>query len=166
MDKMKLIKKILILSLFAGTSACSVLSPNLVGKFNFKGRVTDEDGNPISNAWVKIRGWETLTNKNGEWEFIQLIACGSLKDELDNKQVRDLLLIDAVGFERREETYFITRAAWFESCAEETNLVFNSKLQKLQNNRKTFKLVPQKMNKENSDEKEKPLPLPTGENVL
>jgi hypothetical protein len=163
MEKMKTIKKIFILSLLVGTSACSVLSPNLVGKFNFKGKVVGEDDLPVSNAWIKIRGWETLTDKNGEWQLSQLIACGSLKDEMNNKQVRDSLLVDAVGFERLEEPYFITRASWFESCAEETNLIFNSKLKKLQNTRKPFKLVPQKENTENS---EKLMPLPTGENIL
>jgi TonB-linked SusC/RagA family outer membrane protein len=40
----------------------------------FKGRVTDENGNPLSGATVRIKGTDqgTITDKNGEFEFLNL----------------------------------------------------------------------------------------------
>ncbi|MBI3543897.1 MAG: carboxypeptidase regulatory-like domain-containing protein [Deltaproteobacteria bacterium] len=57
---------LLLASAFAAVS-CANINPGHMGKFTFQGIVKDAAGKPVPNAWVKVRGWETLTDAAGKW---------------------------------------------------------------------------------------------------
>ena len=108
--------------------ACSSINPGHVGKFNFEGKVTDQAGKPVPNAWVKVRGWETLTDANGKWQETQVVDCGTLRDHMDSYEENDAVLVTAEKFEPSEEKFIVKHPGWFQSCTSEQTIVLDSVL--------------------------------------
>lgn len=109
---------------------CASMSPNHYGKFHFKGTVKDADGKPVPNAWVKIKGWETLTNAQGQWQQEQVLHCGTLKEHMDSYEENDQILVMAEGFEPQEERFIVKHPGYFQSCQAEQTLAFDTVLQR------------------------------------
>lgn len=109
---------------------CSALEPVHEGKWTFSGTVKNEQGKPIPNAWVKVRGWETLTGADGRWIQEQIISCGALADHIDNYEENDAVLIMAKGYDASEEKFIVRHPAFFQSCDPEKKLAFNTVLTK------------------------------------
>ncbi len=111
-------------------TACSSMQPSHYGKFVFQGTVKDEAGQPVANAWVKVRGWETLTDTKGRWKQEQVLHCGALRDEMSGKDSADTVLVVAQGFEPLEEKFIVKHPAWFGDCEPERTIAFESVLLK------------------------------------
>jgi hypothetical protein len=118
---------LIALSVFA-VSACGTLSPTHEGKFTFRGRVTTPDGKPIPNAWVKVRGWETLTDASGKWTQVQIVHCGTEREHPGSFDESDQILITATGFESSEEKFLVKHPAYFVSCESEQTIAFDTVL--------------------------------------
>ena len=111
-------------------SACSgsTLNPVHEGKYTFQGRVTSEESKPIPNAWVKVRGWETVTDNDGRWKQDQIVECGTMREHMESHDEADDLLISATGFEQHEERFFVKHPGWFKSCQAEQTFAFDTVL--------------------------------------
>jgi hypothetical protein len=144
----------LVLSFFMGCSG-PILNPNHYGKFTFKGVVLDGQGKPLSDTWVKIKNWETLTNQKGEWTQEHVIHCGSLREDMDGMYENDVVLFSKLGYLSQEEAFHIKHPKWFEGCQAEQTLIFNTTLLTDQETPKTF----QKKNR-SAPSQEKPADLP------
>ena len=129
-------------------SACAGLQPSHYAKFMFSGVVKDEQGKPVPNAWVKIRGWETLTDPQGRWKQEQVLHCGALKDKMSDYEENDSILVMAKGFEPLEEDFKVKHPGWFQSCETAQNLAFEMTLKpeskERKENREADKFVPRK----------------------
>jgi len=112
------------------TTACTgmLLSPTHLGKYTFKGTVTDQSGKPVPNAWVKVRGWETLTNAEGRWEQVQVVNCGALREHPTSFTENDAILVTAKGYKPAEENFVVKHPSYFESCEPEQTVAFDVKL--------------------------------------
>jgi hypothetical protein len=109
-------------------AGCAALSPNHYAKFVFKGKVMSPDGKPIANAWVKVRGWETLTNEKGEWVQEQVLHCGSLREHMSSYDEQDVVLVTAEGFKSSEENFKVKHPGWFYSCEPDQTVILNTQL--------------------------------------
>ena len=109
--------------------ACANLNPSHLSKFTFEGKVTDTSGKPIPNAWVKVRGWETLTDANGKWRQEQVVNCGTLREHMDSFEENDAILITATGYESSEEKFIVKHPGWFQSCTPEQTVALNTTLE-------------------------------------
>lgn len=140
---------VLVGVIFLMGAGCSGLQPSHYGKFVFQGTVKDPEGKPVPNAWVKVRGWETLTDNQGRWKQEHVLHCGALRDEMGGKDKADAVLVTAKGFEPHEEGFVVKHAAWFSSCEPETTIAFEVALQRESKERKdsreadTFKPRPE-----------------------
>lgn len=105
------------------------LNPVHEGKFTFEGMVRDENGKPVPNAWVKVRGWETLSDAKGHWRQEQVVNCGALHDHPGSYDENDDVLIEAPGFVMAEEHFLVKHPAFFQSCEPEQKIVFDTVLQ-------------------------------------
>lgn len=113
-----------------GSCSALQLNPSHYGKFLFKGSVTDEKGNPIANAIVKVKGWETITDEKGQWSQERVIHCGALREHSGGYEEQEVILILAESFKPGEEKWSIHHPAWFKSCNSEQTLLFKTVLKK------------------------------------
>lgn len=120
---------VLVLAALALAPACSSLQPSHYGKFTFQGVVKDTAGKPVPNAWVKVRGWETLTDAQGRWKQEQIVHCGALREDMSGKDSADAILVTAKGYEPFEEKFVVKHPAWFNSCEPETTIAFDAVMQ-------------------------------------
>lgn len=109
-------------------ASCSSLNPVHLGKFTFEGTVKDADGKPVPNAWVKVRGWETLSDVQGKWKQEQVVDCGTLREHVDSYEEHDAIIVEAKGFAPSEEKFMVKHPGWFQSCEAEQRLVFDTVL--------------------------------------
>ncbi|MBI3557036.1 MAG: carboxypeptidase regulatory-like domain-containing protein [Deltaproteobacteria bacterium] len=121
-------KSHVLISLSFLVSACSNLSPAHLGRFTFEGLVKDEAGKPIPHAWVKVRGWETLSDANGKWREVQVVDCGTLTEHVESYEENDEVLITADGFRPKEEKFIVKHPGYFQSCNPEQVVHFDSVL--------------------------------------
>lgn len=128
--KFKIIIQGLLLVTFASCSGIN-LNPVHEAKFTFEGKVVDFQGNPVPKAWVKVRGWETLTNNEGRWHQDQLVHCGALREHPDSFDEADAVLVSKNGYESVEEKFLVKHPRWFADCLPEQKIVFETKLAKL-----------------------------------
>jgi hypothetical protein len=127
-DKSRILSTAFAVVAGALVSACATFDPVHEGKFVFQGIVKDEQGKPVPNAWVKVRGWETLTDAQGKWRQEQVVHCGTLKEHMSGFEENDALLVSLEGFAPSEEKFFVKHPAYFESCQAEQNLAFDTTL--------------------------------------
>lgn len=127
-----------ILVMLAGlvVSACAGLQPSHYGKFLFQGVVKDEQGKPVPQAWVKVRGWETMTDAQGRWKQEQILHCGALRDKMSDFEENDSLLVTATGYEPAEEDFIVKHAGWFQSCEPPKAIVIETVLKRESTERK------------------------------
>ncbi|MEW6057266.1 MAG: hypothetical protein AB1540_11710 [Bdellovibrionota bacterium] len=123
-------KPYFLMALIAFCSSCGglALSPNHHAKFTFQGKVVTETGLPVPNAWVKVRGWETLTDSQGRWKQEQVVKCGALREHPSSHVEEDAVLVTAPGFEPAEESFDVKHPAWFSSCEADQVLAFETVL--------------------------------------
>ncbi|WP_285059161.1 SusC/RagA family TonB-linked outer membrane protein [Pedobacter ginsengisoli] len=69
----------------------STVISNMVRDLNVKGRVVDQDGKPLPNASIRVKGKSVVTNTNAEGEF-----------EIKNVADDAVLLVSYVGFRTLE----------------------------------------------------------------
>jgi hypothetical protein len=108
--------------------ACSAMSPGHVGRYTFQGKVTNEAGAPVPNAWVKVRGWETLTDAQGKWQQVQVVDCGTLREHMDSFEENDAVLVAAEGYQSNEEKFVVKHPGWFQSCTPEQVVILDTVL--------------------------------------
>lgn len=135
---------------------CSSINPVHLGKFTFTGDVKDEAGKPVPNAWVKVRGWETLTDASGKWQQIQVVDCGTLREHMDSYEENDAILVAAEGFQPSEEKFIVKHPGYFQSCQAEQTIAFDTVLHPLSAEQKANKEAGKKI----SPPRESEIPWP------
>lgn len=110
-----------------GISGCSglALNPVHMGKFIFQGKVVDESGVPIPGAWVKVRGWETLTDAQGRWRQEQVVDCGAMREHMGSYDENDEILVEARGYESSTKNFVVRHPAYFGSCDPDQTVAFD-----------------------------------------
>src|SRR5437899_258258 len=96
--------KFTVLSTAASLALCTAcaLSPTHEAKYTFEGKVTDSSGKPLADAWVKVRGWETLTDAGGKWREEIVLDCGARHDDLTGADEKDQILVMKDGYKSSE----------------------------------------------------------------
>lgn len=120
-------------------TACATLNPNHEGRYVFEGTVKTKEGIPVPNAWVKVRGWETMTDAKGKWRQEQIVHCGAKRESMGNYDENDTILIEAQGFESYEEKFVVKHPSWFASCKPDETLAFETVLQPLSGEKRAAK---------------------------
>ncbi len=121
-------KTYLVIVLSAFVSACSSMAPTHLGKFTFEGTVKDAAGQPVPHAWIKVRGWETLSDASGKWSQVQVVDCGTLAEHVETFEENDAVLVTADGFRSQEEKFVVKHPGYFQSCTPEQTLRFETVL--------------------------------------
>ena len=116
------------------------MSPSHYAKFTFQGKVVDDAGKPVANAWVKVRGWETLTDADGRWKQIQVLHCGAKTEHPESFTESDAILVTAAGFAAAEEPFSVKHPTWFASCEPEQIVAFETVLKTQSTEQKKSKL--------------------------
>lgn len=123
-------KPYILIAIVFALNACSGMSlnPTHEAKFTFQGKVLDEQGRPVRGAWVKVRGWETLTDEKGQWREEQVVNCGALKDHSDSFEENDAVLVVKEGYAASEEKFIVHHPGWFSGCQPEQVIAFETVL--------------------------------------
>ena len=121
-------KAYVLIAAAAAVSACASMSPSHFAKFTFQEKVVDVSGKPVPNAWVKVRGWETLTDAEGRWKQVQVLHCGAMTEHPDSFTESDAILVAATGFVSAEEPFSVKHPTWFASCEPEQIVAFETVL--------------------------------------
>ena len=122
------IKTYILIIASVSASACSSMSPAHYGRFTFEGTVKDQNGKPVPHAWVKVRGWETLSDLDGKWTQVQVVHCGTIADHVESYEENDEILVTADGFGSKEEKFVVKHPGYFQSCTAEQTIHFDSVL--------------------------------------
>jgi hypothetical protein len=120
---------ILVAGISAALAGCSTMQPSHYAKFTFQGKVSSPDGKPVANAWVKVRGWETLTGPDGRWHQEQIVHCGAMNEHSGGYDESDAILVTAEGFTSAEENFSVKHPGWFQSCNPDQVVAFETVLQ-------------------------------------
>jgi len=86
--------------------------------------VRTQQGAPIGNATVSIRGEETTTDPEGHWVKLQRIHCAGWKEALDAFDKESLLRIVADRFAPYEEKLVARYTDWAGSCGTQLDVSF------------------------------------------